>query len=250
MSLSVITITLNEESNIAACLESASWADELIIVDAESNDRTVEIAKAYTQNIHRRKWEGYAAAKAFALGKATHEWVLWLDADERITPELADEIRCIIAATPTLHDGYEVARRAYFLGKWMKHCGWYPGYVIRLFRKSAVKFSTSSVHERVECTGSVGRLSNDILHYTDENLFHYYAKLNRYTSLAAKDLDVSGRTFRLYDLLVRPPFLFLKMYIVRRGFLDGMHGLILSLLSSAYVFTKYAKLWDRERLSA
>lgn len=248
MSISVITITLNEESNIAACLESASWAGELIVVDAESTDRTVEIATSYTQNVHCRKWEGYAAAKAFALSQVTHEWVLWLDADERLTPGLADEIRNMVAASTTHHEGYEVARRAYFLGKWIKHCGWYPGYALRLFRKSAVKFSTSSVHERVECAGSVGRLRNDLLHYTDDNLFHYYAKFNRYTSLAAKDLVVSGRTFRLYDLLVRPPFLFLKMYIIRLGFLDGMHGLILSLLSSAYVFTKYAKLWEREKM--
>lgn len=250
MSISVITITLNEESNIVACLGSASWADELIVVDAESTDRTVELAQTYTQKVYCRKWDGYAAAKAFALEHVTHEWVLWLDADERITPRLADEIRNIIAASTTKHEGYEVARRAYFLGKWIKHCGWYPGYVLRLFRKSAVTFSTSSVHERVECSGSVGCLSNDLLHYTDDNLFHYYAKFNRYTSLAAKDLARSGRTFRLYDLLVRPPFMFVKMYIIRRGFLDGMHGLILSLLSSAYVFTKYAKLWDRERLGA
>jgi glycosyltransferase involved in cell wall biosynthesis len=244
MSLSVIIITLNEEQNIAECLASVAWADEIIVVDAQSTDATVEIAKRTAQRVFTREWKGFAASKMFALEQATHEWVLWLDADERVTPELAEEIQSIAGTTSGAYDGYEVARRAFFIGKWIKHCGWYPGYVIRLFKKKSVRFTVTNVHEKVECEGSVGKLKNDLLHYTDENLFHYYAKFNRYTSLAAQDVAKAGRTFSLYDLLVRPFFLFFKMYIVRRGFLDGRHGLILSLLSAAYVFTKYAKLWE------
>lgn len=250
MSLSVIIITLNEEQNIAECLASVSWADEIIIVDAQSADTTVELAKRFTQKVFVREWKGYGASKTFALEQATHPWVFWLDADERVTPELAKEIQAIVHSGSDKHNGFEVARRAFFIGKWIKHCGWYPGYVIRLFRKESVRFTTTNVHEKVECAGSIGKLRNDLLHFTDDNLFHYYAKFNRYTSLAAKDVRKGGRRFSLYDLLVRPPFLFFKMYIIRRGFLDGRHGLVLSLLSAAYVFTKYAKLWELQQAAA
>jgi glycosyltransferase involved in cell wall biosynthesis len=243
--ISVVTIAYNEEENIAACLASVQWADELIVVDALSTDRTAEIARTFTDKVFAVQWEGYAAAKQFGLAQAQHPWVLWLDADERVTPELAGEIRGIAGAGEGRYAGYEVARRAYFLGRWIRHCGWYPGYVVRLFRRDAVRFTSSSVHERVECSGEIGRLRHDLLHYTDDNLFHYFAKLNRYTSLAADDLVRSGRRFSLAGVLVRPPFLFFKMYVLRAGFLDGMHGLILSLLSAAYVFTKYLKLWER-----
>ncbi len=158
--------------------------------------------------------------------------------NERVVPDLAKELQTISRSESVERNGYEVARRAYFVGKWIRHCGWYPGYVIRLFRKESVRFTTTNVHEKVECEGSVGKLRNDLLHYTDDNLYHYFAKLNRYTSLAATDVANSRRKFSLYDLLVRPPFLFFKMYVLRLGFLDGRHGLILSLLSAAYVFTK------------
>ncbi len=247
MSLSVITITLNEERNIGECLASVRWADELIVVDAHSVDKTVEISRSHTRNVYVEDWKGYACAKSFALERATGDWVLWLDADERLTPELSEEIKRILAADANDDRPFEVARRAFFLGKWIKHCGWYPGYVVRLFRRNAVRFSSSSVHEKVEHAGSARRLQHDLLHYTDENLFHYFEKFNRYTSLAAGDLLARGRRFTMYDLLVRPPFLFMRMYFLQLGFLDGMHGLILSLLSAGYVFTKYAKLWERSQ---
>jgi glycosyltransferase involved in cell wall biosynthesis len=244
MKLSVVTITLNEEQNISDCLKSVSWADELIVVDAHSTDRTVELARQYTDCVYVADWKGYAAAKAFALQQAKNEWVLWLDADERVTDELADEIREIMSNESPPYERYEVARRAFFLGKWIRHCGWYPGYVVRLFRKSSAQFSDNRVHEHIVGEGQAGRLRNDLLHFTDENLYHYFAKFNRYTSLAAGELDASRRKFSLYDTLIRPPYLFFKMYVIRLGLLDGRHGLILSLLSSAYVFTKYAKLWE------
>jgi len=242
--LSVIVITQNEESNIVDCLQSVAWANDIVVVDSKSVDRTVELAKQFTQKVFVTDWLGYGAAKNFALQKATNEWVLWLDADERLTLALASEIQEVIRNDSIAFSGFEVARRAFFLGRWIKHCGWYPGYVVRLFRRIAVTFNTSRVHEKLEYQGAVGRLKNDILHYTDETLFHYLSKFNRYTSLAAEDLIEARKKFSLYDVLVRPPFLFFKMYVLRLGFLDGMHGLILCLLSSAYVFTKYAKLWE------
>ena len=247
--VSVIVITRNEEKNIAECLQSVSWAGEIIVVDAKSTDRTVELAKGFTNKILVKEWLGFAAAKNLALDEAVNEWVLWLDADERVTPELAAEIQSLVQNSSVRYTGFEVARRAYFLGKWIKHCGWYPGYVTRLFRRTAGRFNESRVHERLELSGSIGRLRHDLLHYTDENLYHYFLKFNRYTSLAAQDLAAENKQFTLYDVIVRPPFLFFKMYILRLGFLDGVHGLILSLVSAAYVFVKYAKVWEKSNSS-
>lgn len=243
-SLSVIVITRNEENNIEECLQSVVWANDIIVVDAKSNDRTVELTKRFTSKVFVKEWLGFAAAKNFALDQAANEWVLWLDADERVIPKLAEEIKKIVQGSKVAYNGFEMARRAYFLGKWIKNCGWYPGYVTRLFRRTTGRFNESRVHERLGIRGPIGRLQYDLLHYTDQNLFHYFSKFNRYTSLAAEDLAEAGKIFSLYDVLTRPPFLFFKMYILRLGFRDGMHGLILSLLSAAYVFVKYAKLWE------
>ncbi|TLY27165.1 MAG: glycosyltransferase family 2 protein [Ignavibacteria bacterium] len=242
--LSVIIITLNEEERIVDCLKSVEWADDIVVVDSGSTDRTVELAKQYTQKVLAAGWMGFPQAKTFALRHAANEWVLWLDADERVSPELAGEIRDILRRGSAAYAGFEVARRAYFIGKWIRHCGWYPGYVVRLFRKDAGAFTGSRVHEKLEVRGPVGRLRHDLFHFTDENLYHYFGKFNTYTSLAAEDARDAGKRFSYYNLLVRPPYLFFKMYILRLGFLDGMHGFTLSLLSAAYVFVKYAKVWE------
>lgn len=243
-SLSVIVITKNEERNIRECLESVGWANEIVVVDAGSSDKTVELAKALTPKVIVDPWKGYGAAKNEALTLCTSEWVLWLDADERVTPALAAEIKSVLDMDRKDVAGYEVPRAAYFLGKWIKHCGWYPGYVPRLCRRGAGRFTEAKVHERLEIDGEIGRLRSDLLHFTDPNLFHYFEKFNRYTSLAAEDLRAQRKGFRLSQLLLRPPWVFVRMYFLRRGFLDGIQGFILSLLSSCYVFVKYAKLWE------
>jgi glycosyltransferase involved in cell wall biosynthesis len=246
--LTVIIITRNEERNITPCLESVAWAGEIVVVDSESRDGTVGLARAFTPHVFVRAWKGYAEAKQFALSQATGEWILWLDADERVTPELSEAIRGEVLGKEGGFDGYEIGRRAYFLGKWIRHAGWYPGYTLRLFRRSSVRFTGSRVHEKAEIGGRTGRLrGGDLLHYTDETLYHYFAKFNRYTTLAAQDLRSAGRHFSLWDVFARPPYLFVKMYLLKAGFLDGMHGLVLSLLSASYVFVKYAKLWDLDR---
>lgn len=243
--VSVIVITRNEERNIEACLESARWAADIVVVDAESNDRTVEIARRYTKKIFVRPWMGFAAAKRFAVEQTDHDWILWLDADERVLPELRDEISTLLPTNPG-HAAFTVARRAYFLGKWMKHSGWYPGRVARLFHKQRAQFNSAAVHEGLECTGSLGQLQNDLVHLTDPNIHHYFSKYNRYTTLAANELWEKGKKGGLSDLLVRPAWIFVKMYILRLGFLDGMPGLLLAIFSSSYVFTKYAKLREKE----
>jgi glycosyltransferase involved in cell wall biosynthesis len=243
--LSVIVLTLNEERNIGDCLESVRWADEIILADSGSTDRTVEIARGYTERILTIAWTGYGAARNTAIAASTGDWILWLDADERVGPELAAEVRSIVNDAACPYDGFLVARRAYFLGKWIKHSGWYPSRVLRLFRRGKGIFTETRVHERLELAGPAGRTQHDILHFTDPDLQHYLTKFNRYTTLAAGDLEAAGRRPAVADLLVRPPFLFFKMYVLRRGFLDGLHGLVLAVLSSAYVFVKYAKLWER-----
>ena len=243
-SLSVIVITLNEEKNIADCLKSVSWASEIVLVDGGSTDKTLEIARGFTEKTFVKPWEGYGASKNFGLEHCTGDWVLWLDADERVTPGLAEELKGILANDTTSPVAFEIPRKAFFLGKWIRHCGWYPGHVLRLFRRKAGHFSENKVHERLEVSGEKGRLRSDLLHYTDPNLWHYFEKFNRYTTLAAEELSGNRARFKISQLIVRPFWVFVRMYILKRGFLDGIHGLVLSVLSAAYVFTKYAKLWE------
>ena len=243
--ISIIVITKNEEHNIEACLESVRWAADIVVVDAESDDRTVEIARRFTEKVFVKPCMGFAAAKQFATGQSKNDWILWLDADERILPELADEIQKLIPGNPA-HAAFTVARRAYFLGRWIKHSGWYPGRVARLFHKERAQFNSAAVHEGLVIKGTVGQLRNDLLHYTDPNIYHYFTKYNRYTSLAADELSEKGKKGHLSDMLLRPAWLFIKMYFLRLGFLDGMQGLLLAIFSSSYVFTKYAKLREKE----
>jgi glycosyltransferase involved in cell wall biosynthesis len=245
--LSVIVITKNEERNIGECLESVRWADEIVVIDAESTDATVAEARKYTQKIFVQPWKGFGEAKNFALLKCSGDWILWLDADERVTEELRKEIFAAIGSARPATAAFSMPRRANFLGRWIDHCGWYPGRVVRLFRKSAGSFSEQKVHETLEVNGNIRMLRSDLLHYTDPNLEHYYEKFNRYTSLASDELFSNKKSFSLLKLIVNPIWLFLKMYIVRLGFLDGIPGLILSVLSANYVFTKYAKLWELSR---
>ncbi len=241
--ISVIVITRNEERNIGACLESVRWADEIVVVDAESSDATAAIARRFTSNVAVLPWCGFAAAKKEAVRRTRNTWIFWLDADEQVTPGLAKELQRA-ADQAEGEAGFSVARRAFFLGKWIRHSGWYPGRIVRLFNKDRASFTDAAVHEGLLLEGPVRALSGDLLHYTDPNLFHYTAKFNRYTSLAANEMREKGKAARLRDLLIRPPWQFVRMYCLRLGFLDGVPGLLLALLSSAYVFTKYAKLWE------
>jgi glycosyltransferase involved in cell wall biosynthesis len=243
-SLSAIVITKNEERNIRECLESIKWTNEIVIVDAGSTDRTVEIAKEYTRNIYERPWDGYGAAKNYGLSQCTGDWVLSLDADERVTQELQKEILSAISSAGQQTAALSMPRRANFLGAWIDHCGWYPGRITRVFRRSAGRFSDEKVHERLEIQGMIIPLQSDLLHYTDPDLRHYFEKFNKYTSLAAEELTEHKKEFSLFKLVVNPFWVFVKMYFFRLGFLDGIPGLILCVLSANYVFTKYAKLWE------
>jgi len=244
--VTAIVITFNEERNIGPCLDGLRWADETIVVDAASTDATAAVAAARGAVVMSEPWAGYGHARNAGAAAATGEWIFAVDADERVPEALAAEVRAIAAGTVVSEsDVYEVSRRAYFLGRWIRHCGWYPGRVARLFRNGRARYDGARVHERLVYEARPARLSNDLDHHTDDNLFHYLAKFNRYTTLASEDLCERGRRASIADLVVKPPAQFFKMYVLRLGALDGMHGLVLSLLSSAYVFAKYAKLIER-----
>lgn len=244
MDISAVVITLNEEANIEDCLASVSWAREIVVVDAQSTDRTRDIALRFTREVHERKWEGYSEAKAFAISKAGSEWVLSLDADERVTPELRKEIESL-PGHPEF-DGYMVPIMPLFLGRWIRHCGWYPGYKLRLFRKDKAAVTAKNLHEGIRVTGEVDRLINPLLHYAYPTVRSYFEKFSRYTDIAARELHEKGRRAGVFDLVARPFYSFLKMFFFKAGILDGFEGLILCVFSSFYVFVKYVKLREME----
>ena len=247
--ISSIVVARDEELNIRRCIKSQiNVVDDIVVlVDSRTKDDTQKIALSFKDvNCEVVEWKGFAGAKVYAASKTKNDWVLWIDADEEITPELAEELRRFKNSNPP-YNAYDVARRAFFLGKWIKHSGWYPSRVTRLFNKKFVSFNEKEVHEYLKVEGKIGNLQNDFNHYTDPSIEHYFTKYNSYTSLAAKELFVKGKRSTFIDILIRPVFLFCKMYIFRLGFLDGLHGLMLAVFSSSYVFTKYCKLWELNR---
>jgi glycosyltransferase involved in cell wall biosynthesis len=241
--LTVTIITLNESANIAAALESVAFADEIVVVDSHSTDDTVAIARRYTERVVVRDWPGYIAQKNFAAAEARHDWILSLDADERVTPELAAEIRAVLAAGPSC-DGYRVPRLSHYLGTWVRSTDWYPDYQLRLYHRTRGRWEGRLVHESVKVNGEVGRLTSDLLHYTYRDVSHHLQTIDRYTSLAARQMFEDGRRAGVRHLLVNPLAAFLRNYVARAGFRDGRVGLIVSLLNSYYVLLKFVKLWE------
>jgi glycosyltransferase involved in cell wall biosynthesis len=241
--LSVIIITYNEEANITDCIESVKWADEIIVIDSNSNDRTAELAKNYTNKIFLVSDSSYAQSKNFGLNKACNDWILSLDADERVTEELKIEI-CTAVNNKEDISAFYLNRKSFFINKFIKHCGWYPDYILRLFKKSAgIRFNESKVHEKAEYNGKTGKLKSNLLHYTDLTFEHYWNKMNKYTSISAEELFAKKRKASFFDIIFRPAFTFFKMYFLKLGILDGYTGLVLCTLSGVHVFTKYTKLY-------
>jgi glycosyltransferase involved in cell wall biosynthesis len=244
--LSVTIITYNEEANVRRTLESIKWADEIVVVDSGSTDRTSEICREYTGRVFHQDWLGFARQKNFAIDKTEGDWILSLDADEPIEPALADEIRGIISS-PGSFDGYRIPRKTFFLGKQIKHGGWYPDYNLRLFRRGKGRFEERAVHEAIRVSGSVGKTLHAIEHYAYHDLASYLTSINKYSSLAVDvmgEKGISKLKASWMNILFRPVFTFVLKYIFRLGFLDGKHGLVLNLFHSYYVFAKYAKAWE------
>lgn len=249
MTLSVIIITKNEASNIAACLQSVSFADELIVLDSGSTDGTVEIAASLGAKVSQTTdWPGFGIQKNRALELATGDWVLSLDADERVTPALAQAIQAAMAKPQA--DAYRIARLSNFGGRWIRHSGWWPDYVLRLFRRGTARFKEVAVHESVLPEGPVQTLDGHFLHYPYADLESFIAKINHYSSVAAGVMHAKGKKTSVLGALGHGAWTFIRHYVLRRGFLDGKEGLILAVMAGAGSFFRYSKLLFLNRAKA
>jgi len=240
--LSCFIICCDEERNIGAALESVKWCDEIVIVDSFSRDRTLEICRQYTDRIFQRPWPGFIAQKTFGLEQTRFPWVLNLDADERVSPELRDQIKQVLRDPRA--DGYYVPRLVYYLGQWWHRGGWYPDYRLRLFRRDRVVWGGVDPHERAILRGRSARLRSPLLHFTYHDIRAHVGTINRFTGVAARELLARGRRARVADLLLRPLWRFVRYYVLRLGFTEGMPGLFVAQSAAFYVFAKYAKLWE------
>lgn len=245
--ISVTVICNNEEENIRECLESIRWVDEIIVVDSFSSDKTVEIAKEFTDKIYEIEWLGYAKQREYALSKTSYEWVFPLDADERCTIELKDEILNAIKSGDNFA-GYRIPRKSFFLGKFIKHCGWYPGYQTRLFLKEKAFVADRLVHEGYEIKGEIGFLKNDILHYTVNSISNYMNRVNRYSSLQAVE-KAEKKKIKFTDILFRPFASFIQQFIFKKGFMDGIHGLMVTNFDVITNMLTYMKAWELQNKS-
>lgn len=254
MSLSVVIITKDEETNLDRTLASIGWAEERIIVDSGSTDGTLEVARRHGAKIFQEPWKGYAEQKNSAIAKASSEWVLSLDADEEVSPELAANIRKATTSTELGITGYFMARRNLFLGRWIRHGGFYPDRKLRLFRRGHGKFTQRAVHETMRVDGATAILTGDLIHNAYPTLTGYIDTMNRYSTLGAEvaaakgDTSTSFVTF-LMNVYYRPALSLSWNYIFRRGFLDGREGFLLHLYHNVYVSWKYAKAWETSRQS-
>lgn len=235
----------NEETNIRRCLESLNWVDEIVVVDSFSNDKTTEICKEYTDRVYQHEWQGYVGQKELIKKMASHPWILFIDADEQVSEELKNQIRAEFESGRN-HNyvGYEFPRKVFFLGTWITHGEWWPDIKLRLFLKENGVCTGQEPHDHVIVNGPVKRLSACLHHYTYDDLSDQITTLNRFSTIASSSLIKEGRRFSVIDLLFRPFFRFVKGYVLKRGFLDGNRGLIIAIMSSIGVFSKYAKLWE------
>jgi len=244
MKITATVITLNEEHNIAAALESLAWADEIVVVDSQSGDRTVEIARTFTDRVYSRPWPGYSAQKNYAAEQATHDWIFSLDADERVSKELAAELQQLKRGGEPRAAGYRMPRLTFYLGRWIKHSGWRPDHKLRLYHRKRAQWQGDYVHETLQANGEVRMLTGDILHYTVRDAGEHHLRMNRYTTLAAQQKYSQGKRTTLASLFVSPVAVFLRSYIFKLGFLDGIPGLAIARFSAHYEFLKNLKLWE------
>jgi glycosyltransferase involved in cell wall biosynthesis len=235
--------TFNEEKNIRDCIQSVKWADEIFIVDSHSTDRTLEIARQFTNRIVQHQYVNSAAQKNWAIPQASHSWVLIVDADERVTPALKNEILQILRSNNNA-DGYYIFRKNHFMGKPINFCGWQRDKVLRLFKRDLGRYQQRHVHADVIINGKTDTLKNKLLHYTFNTFDQYMKKFDRYTSWAADDRAKKTPLVKWHHITLRPAWRFFRQYFLQLGFLDGLAGLIICSLSAYSVFLKYAKLWE------
>ncbi len=241
--ISVTVRTFNEEKNLQECLESVSWADEIVVVDSLSTDNTVAIARKFTDRVILQKWLGHVGQSQFATDQTNDLWVLHIDADERVTPELRDEILALDLDTSP-YDAYEMPRRHFFLQRWITHSAWYPDYKIRLFRKDRCRWGGYAPHDELKLKGPKNKLNHDLLHYIYLDIAHFAATKNSYSSLTAADHFKNGRRAGVIDFTLRPLYAFLYRYFFRLGIADGIAGFTISVMEAHAVFMKYIKLFE------
>lgn len=242
--LSVTIITKDEESDIAAAIESVAWADEIVVVDSHSTDQTVDIARTAKARVVVivRDWPGYIEQKNYAAEQAAHDWIFSLDADERVTPALAREIQQVLKAPS--HAAYTVPRLTWHLGIWVRGTDWYPDFQTRLYNRKTARWTGHYVHEGVAVAGTLGRLTGDLQHFAYRDIADHLETIDRYTTAAARQMYEAGRRASLSDLAFRGPLAFLRNYVAKGGVTLGRVGLIVSTMNAYYVFLKFAKLWQ------
>jgi len=249
LKVSVFVLAYNEKDKITDCLESVKWADEIVVLDSFSTDGTAEICRRYTDKIIQKKFEGFGKLRNAAVAACSNDWILSVDADERVTQELKEEVLGLLARGPDA-DAYYVPRKSHFMGRWIKHCGWYPDYrQPQFFNRTKMKYTEQLVHETFELNGKLSHLKGHALQYPFLNLDQYLRKMERYSSLRAEEMFKDGRKFSVFNAAVNPAAMFFRMYVAKLGFLDGVHGLILSMLYGYYTLLKYVKLWEKQTQS-
>ncbi len=247
--ISAIVITKNEEKGIFQCIKSLSWADEVIVVDAESTDSTCRIAKDLGAEVIVRPWQGYVAQRRFAISKARGDWILFVDADEVVTDELREDILARVGREE--YSGYYINRKNHFLSRPVNHCGWAPDFVLRCFKKDAVSIPDVRIHEGFQILGETSKLKGDLLHFSYGSISEYFDKMNRYTSLEVEDKleRIGNKKILWYDILFHSLSRFFRMYFVRKGYKDGQTGFLVCFFSSVYLFVLYAKIWEQQKNS-
>ncbi len=242
--ISACVTTFNEERNIVRCLKSVAWCDEILVVDSFSTDRTVELCRSFTERVHQHQWLGYIGQKNLARTMATHPWILFVDADEEVSPELRDEIERELAANETEIAGYQFPRIVNYLGRWIRHGEWYPDLKLRLFLKTKGHSGGQEPHDQVVIEGRVKTLKGHLHHYTYNDLFEHLETMNRFSTISAQEKRRAGETGRLSDIVFRPMLRFFKAYFLRRGWMDGRRGFLIACVSSFGACMKYAKMWE------
>ncbi|HEX9424371.1 MAG TPA: glycosyltransferase family 2 protein [Pyrinomonadaceae bacterium] len=253
MKISATIITFNEEANIREACESVGWADEIIVVDSGSTDKTSDIAAACGARVIYKDWPGFAAQKQFAADQALHDWVFSLDADERVSEELKASIATLSKADETkLADGYRIPRRSYYQGRWIKGGGWYPDWQLRLYRKSRGCWGSRQIHESVKMSSDarIEKLSGDILHYSVRDSAHHHRMIGeRYAPLAAQQMFEEGRRTSHLKIATAAPAAFIRSYFLRGGFRDGLAGISIAAFAAHHAFLKHLMLWEKQKKS-
>jgi glycosyltransferase involved in cell wall biosynthesis len=250
MKITATIITLNEADNISAACESVSWANEIVVVDSGSTDATVEIARGCGARVVVREWPGFAAQKQFAADSATHDWIFSLDADERVSDELRQSIEDLLYTSESqLADGYRMARRSFYMGRWIKGGGWYPDHQLRLYRRSSGRWEGAYIHESVKMKegARTEKLAGDILHYTVRGASHHHRMIGeRYAPLSARQMFEQGRRTTPLKVATAAPAAFTRSYLLKGGFRDGLAGLAIASFAAHHDFLKHLLLWEMQ----